>query len=247
MRNVASLVFTAGLAFLLLVIAAQLGFGEPPMRIGGEILAQAPGEVGATNIVTAVLLGYRGIDTLGELSILFAAATATGLVLVRGRRDCAHHAEEPPGGFILRTGADLLFPLLLVVGFYVILHGHLTPGGGFQGGVILAAAFFVLVLARPGKDGSGGMSHTAIAVIEGLAGAGFIAIGLWSLIDGGHFLRPMLGQGVMGQLLSAGTLPLLSLAVGLKVGAELAGLMTQLAEQPATARDPHPQAEDQAP
>jgi multicomponent Na+:H+ antiporter subunit B len=247
MRNVASLIFSAGLAFLLLVIAAQLGFGEPPMRVGGEIINQAPAEVGAANIVTAVLLGYRGIDTLGELSILFAAATAAGLVLVRGRKDCEQHASDPPGGFILRTGADLLFPLLLVVGLYIILHGHLTPGGGFQGGVILAAAFFVLVLARPGQDGSGGINHTAIAFIEGLAGAGFIALGLWSLWDSGDFLRPMLGTGVMGELLSAGTLPLLSLAVGLKVGAELAGLMTQIAEQPATPHHVHPQSEDGGP
>jgi multisubunit Na+/H+ antiporter MnhB subunit len=49
-----------------------------------------------------------------------------------------------------QVGADLFFPLLLVVGLYIILHGHLTPGGGFQGGVVLAAAFFIPVLARPG-------------------------------------------------------------------------------------------------
>jgi multicomponent Na+:H+ antiporter subunit B len=242
MRSIAALLFAGGLAFLLLIIASELGFGEPAMLIGGDILAKAPDEVGASNIVTAVLLGYRGIDTLGELSILFAAATAAGLVLVRGNKDCHAGANDPVGGFILRTGADLLFPLLLVVGFYIILHGHLTPGGGFQGGVILAAAFFVLVLARPGADGSGGMNHTAIAFIEGLAGVGFIGLGLWALVDNGNFLQPMLSQGVFGKLLSAGTLPLLSIAVGLKVGAELAGLMTQLAEQPAAPRhDPaHP-------
>jgi multicomponent Na+:H+ antiporter subunit B len=230
MRNIASLVFAAGLAFLLVVIASEIGFGTPKMLIGTGILAQAPDQVGAANIVTAVLLGYRGIDTLGELSILFAAASAAGLVLAR-RRDtgAAPRPADPPGGFILRTGADLLFPLLLVVGFYIIVHGHLTPGGGFQGGVILAAAFFVLVLARP----AGGMNHTAIAWVEGLAGAAFIGIGLWALWDNGDFLRPLLGHGVLGELLSAGTLPLLSLAVGLKVGAELAGLMTLLAEQSA--------------
>jgi multicomponent Na+:H+ antiporter subunit B len=77
------------------------------------------------------------------------------------------------------------------------------------------------------------MNHTAIAWVEGLAGAAFIGIGLWALWDNGDFLRPLLGQGVLGELLSAGTLPLLSLAVGLKVGAELAGLMTLLAEQSA--------------
>ena len=235
MRNLTSLLFTAGLAFLLLAIANALGFGAQTSSIGTNILADAPDRVGAANIVTAVLLGYRGIDTLGELAVLFAAATAAGLILAgrpAGKSSDESRVVSPPaGGFILRTGADLLFPLLLVVGLYIIVHGHLTPGGGFQGGVILAAAFFVLVLARPGCDGAGGMNHTAIAVIEGLAGAGFIALGLWSLWDNGNFLQPMLGHGVLGELLSAGTLPLLSMAVGLKVGAELAGLMTQLAGQ----------------
>jgi multicomponent Na+:H+ antiporter subunit B len=229
MRSIASLVFAGGLAFLLLVVAMQLGFGEPVMRVGGDILARAPDEVGASNIVAAVIFGYRGIDTMGELAVLFAAATSAGLVLARRRRDpAAPPRNDPPGGFILRAGTDLLFPLLLVVGLYIIAHGHLTPGGGFQGGVILASAFFVLVLARPAR----GLNHTAIAFIEGLAGAGFIGIGLWALWTEGAFLAPVLSKGVLGELLSAGAFPLLSLAVGLKVGAELAGLMTQLSEQP---------------
>jgi multicomponent Na+:H+ antiporter subunit B len=221
MRSIAAVLFTGGLGFLLLVIASQLGFGEPPMRVGQGILDVAAGEVGAANIVTSVLLAYRGLDTLGELSILFAAATAAGLALGHRRSDAP---SDPDGGFILRAGADLLFPLLLVVGFYIILHGHLTPGGGFQGGVILAAAFFIGVLARPGEA----LDHAAIVFIEGLAGAVFIGIGLWALLADGAFLKPMLGQGTLGTLLSAGTLPLLSLAIGLKVGSELAGLMTSL-------------------
>jgi len=227
MRNLASLLFVSGLAFLLLVIAAQLGFGSPGMAISQPILDQAPGEVGAANIVTAILLGYRGIDTLGELSILFAAATAAGLVLGHRRPEAR---RDPEAGFILRAGADLLFPLLLVVGLYIIVHGHLTPGGGFQGGVILAAAFFVTLLARPAR----GFSHAGISLIEGLAGAGFILLGLWALYAEGDFLKPLFGTGVMGELISAGSLPLLSMAVGLKVGAELAGLMAQIADTETT-------------
>ncbi|MEZ5541874.1 MAG: MnhB domain-containing protein [Pseudomonadota bacterium] len=223
MRNTVSLLFVAGLAFLLFVIAGQLGFGTAPMVVGQGINQAAPAAVGAANIVTSVVLGYRGIDTLGELAILFTAATAGGLMLGRPRAGAAH---DPEAGFILRTASDLLFPLLLVVGLFIILHGHLTPGGGFQGGVILAAAFFVPLLARPGTQ----FKHAGFAVVEGLAGASFIVIGLLGLVYGGDFLRPLLGLGEMGSLLSAGTLPLLYTAVGLKVGAELAGLMAHIAE-----------------
>lgn len=223
MRNVASLLFSGGLAFLLLALGAQLAFGDPVMRVGAQYLRVAGPELGAANLVTAILAGYRGFDTLGELSILFAAATAAGLVLGHRRADAP---RDPPGGLILRAGADLLFPLLLVVGIYIVLHGHLTPGGGFQGGVVLAAAFFVAVLADPSRS----LNQGLISWIEGFAGASFILIGIWALVADGDFLAPMLGTGVMGQILSAGTLPLLSVAIGLKVGSELAGLMAHLSD-----------------
>ena len=222
-RDFASLLFACGLAFLLLVLGAQFVFGSAPMLIGQEILSAAPAETGAANIVTSVVLGYRGIDTLGEIAILFTAATAAGLVLGRRRE---HARRDPEGGFILVASADLLFPLLLVVGFYIILHGHVTPGGGFQGGVILAAAFFIPLLARPGSS----VNHGGISLIEGLSGAAFIIIGLVSLYQGKQFLQPMLAKGQLGSLISAGTLPLLYLAVGLKVGAELAGLLAHIAD-----------------
>ncbi|MCP5351876.1 MAG: sodium:proton antiporter [Chromatiales bacterium] len=222
MRKAAALLFTIGLLFLLSVLFLRFELGEAPMRVGQDILAQAPEEVGAANIVTAVVLGYRGLDTLGEIAILFTAATAAGLVLSgmsrSGRRD-------PDGGFILRHGADLVYPFLLLAGMYIVVHGHLTPGGGFQGGVVLAAAFFLPLLARPSRE----PAYTVLGWVEGLAGAGFIAIGLWALAADQAFLTPWLAQGVIGDLFSAGTLPLLYLALGLKVGAELASLLAHLA------------------
>lgn len=223
-RNLASLVFAAGLGFLLTVLFLQFSFGAPPMIVGAGIQQDAAEAVGAANFVTAVVLAYRGIDTLGELSILFAAAAAAGLVL--GTGSPAAKSDED-AGFILRRGADLLFPLLLVVGLYIIMHGHLTPGGGFQGGVILAAAFFIPVLARPAR----GLRHATLSLVEGFAGASFILIGLLALLWDGEFLQPLLSTGVMGSLVSAGTLPLLYLAVGLKVGAELAGLLAHLMQR----------------
>lgn len=223
MRNLISFVFAGGLAFLLLVIVYQLDLGQPSMIVGQQMLERAGPDVGAPNIVTSVLLAYRAFDTLGELSVLFAAATTAGLVLGHRRSGAK---VDPDAGFILRTSADVLFPLILAVGCYIILYGHLTPGGGFQGGVILAAAFFLGVLGRPRAT----LDHHVIVYIEGLAGAGFIAVGLWALFTEGEFLKPLLDKGTMGDLISAGTLPLLSLPLGLKVGSELAGLMTALSE-----------------
>jgi len=224
MYRYTSIVFAVGLSLLLFGLVSQLDFGHAPMLVGTAINEVAVEQVGAANFVTAVVLGYRGIDTLGELAILFAASTAAGLVLGHARNPARRH--DANAGSVLLDGVDLLFPLLLTVGFYIILHGHLTPGGGFQGGVVLAAAFFVPVLARPGSS----LNHTALSIIEGLAGAGFIAIGLVALSAGDGFLQPLLGRGTLGSLISAGTLPLLYLAVGLKVGAELAGLLVTIAE-----------------
>lgn len=221
MRSLATLLFLGGLVFLLLVLTASLPFGRPPMVVGDAIAQAAANEVGAANFVTAVVLGYRGLDTLGELSILFAAATAGGLVLGASRGT----TRQRPAGFILRAGADVLFPLLLIVGLYIVMHGHLTPGGGFQGGVVLAAAFFLPLLARPQAS----IDHRWLTVTEGLAGTAFIAVGLIALFNDQPFLTPLLDKGVLGDLVSGGTLPLLYLAVGLKVGAELASLLSRLA------------------
>ena len=222
MQRFATLLFLTGLLFLLSVITGVLPFGSPPMLVGQAIQSAAIGETGSANIVTAVVLGYRGIDTLGELSILFAAATAGGLVL--GKHKISNQQKKNEAGFIFKSASDLLFPLLIVTGLYIVLHGHITPGGGFQGGVILATAFFLPVLARPAEA----LNHVGLSIVEGLSGTAFIVIGLLGLVDGGSFLQPLLDKGTAGDLLSAGTLPLLYLAVGLKVGAELAGLLSVL-------------------
>ena len=223
MRRLSSALFLLGLGLLIAAIFQTMEFGSVAPIAGQAINTVAAEQVGAANFVTAVVLAYRGFDTLLELTILFTAATAGGLVL---GKPGAGASRDPDSGFILRAGADLFFPLLLVVGLYIILHGHLTPGGGFQGGVILASAFFIPILARPGTS----MNHQQVSLIEGLAGAGFILIGLLAMLGGKEFLTPLLDQGELGALLSAGSLPLLYIAVGLKVGSELAGLLARLSE-----------------
>ncbi|MCB1866272.1 MAG: sodium:proton antiporter [Chromatiales bacterium] len=225
MHRFASLIFSLGLVALLFALGARLSTPGQLTTVGGPIAAQGPAVVGGTNVVTAVLFAYRGLDTLGEVSILFAAATAVGLVLSRGRAANGPGGHHARAGFVLRTGADVLFPFLAVVGLFIVAHGHLTPGGGFQGGVILAAAFFLGVLARADRP----LAHAAIAWLEGLAGLAFVGVAVGAFALDREFLAPLFGTGQTGALVSAGSLPLLSCAVGVKVGAELAGLMADLA------------------
>lgn len=221
-RDLAAFLFTLGLGVMLYSLMLQLPFGAAPMVVGEQVNALGTGAHGSANLVTAVVLGYRGLDTLGELTILFVAATAAGMVLGHCPLQGRGHAKA---GFILATAAELLFPFLILLGAYIILHGHLSPGGGFQGGAIIAAAYYVPLLAGSGRL----FSEQTGSLVEAVAGLGFIAIGLLGLWGEGQFLLPLWrDNGATGELLSAGTLPLLYLAVGLKVGSELAGLLARL-------------------
>ena len=230
MSKFSTLIFISGLSFLLIVITAQLPIAHPPMLIGQHIIDNAIQDTGVSNIVTSVVLAYRGLDTLGELAILFTAASAIGLLLVTQVNSSAKQVQISNPNFIIENALNLLFPLLLLVGFYIIFHGHLTPGGGFQGGVIIASAFFINILSKPFKttDSEIEKSHQNLTIIESLSGFTFIAIGLYALISGQDFLSPFLSHGQLGSLWSAGTLPFLYIAVGLKVGAELSSLLITL-------------------
>ena len=91
--------------------------------------------------------------------------------------------------------------------------------------MVLAVAFSMLVIVRPRRQS---INHGMVSIIESFAGVSFILIGVIALFKGQNFLQPLLGHGEFASLWSAGTLPLLYLAVGLKVGAELAGLLLAL-------------------
>ena len=118
---------------------------------------------------------------------------------------------------IVRTISRLLFPFLLLFGAYVILHGHLTPGGGFPGGVIVAAAVVLLILAYGIDSVLKRMSVTRAEVLESLGAIGIAIIGILGIIAGSAFLQNVFPTGQLGQLFSAGELPILYLSVGIKV------------------------------
>jgi len=185
-------------------------------------------DLGAANIVTAIIVTFRGLDTLGEVTVLFLTAAIVGLVLSQGRRkrDDARR-ELPRTGELLTTGTRLLVPLILLLGVYVFANGHLTPGGGFQGGAILASGVLLLLLTDPMRR----FSHGLIAAIESTAGLFFVGIGVLGVFLAGGFLdNRILPIGELGELFSAGAIPMIYSFVGLKVGAEFSSMLVNLAE-----------------
>ena len=183
-------------------------------------------DTGAANIVTAIVVTFRGLDTLGEVTVLFLTAAIVGLVLA-GSQQGRLRREQPAPGELLVTGTRLLVPLILLLGVYVFVNGHLTPGGGFQGGAILASAILMLLLADPLRE----FSHQLISAIESISGLVFVAIGLLGMVYAGGFLdNRILPLGTLGDLISAGAIPVIYSFIGLKVGAEFSSMMVNLSE-----------------
>ncbi len=186
------------------------------------------GDIGAANIVTAIIVTYRGLDTLGEVTVLFLTAAIVGLVLESGRQKATVTERNlPPPGELLTTGTQLLVPLILLLGAYVFINGHLTPGGGFQGGAILASAMLLVLLTTPLAS----FSHRLISAVESTSGLVFVGLGVLGMVWAGGFLdNRILPTGTLGELFSAGAIPVIYSFIGLKVGAEFSSMLVKLSE-----------------
>lgn len=129
---------------------------------------------------------------------------------------------------IVKTITALLIGFILLFGFYLILTGHLSPGGGFAGGVVCAAGLLLVVLAFGATSVRQRMGHSLAVLWESLGAIGFLAVALLGFITGtffAQFLRPSLEF----KLFTGGSIPVSNLAIGLKVGAGLFGAFLMLA------------------
>ncbi len=203
----------------IMLISLFLNFDVVSASIGTEIIGINADATGTANAVTSVVTYFRGFDTLGEVTILFLSIFGIGLGLEGYKDKLNIFAYE---NRLLKTAVDTLFPLIILFGFYVIIHGHLSPGGGFQGGVIIASAFLLMFLA---KNDDFALNHKIMGLIEALSGASFILIGLLGLLIMNRFFDNFLPLGTLGNLFSGGVIPLIYIFVGLKVSAEITALV----------------------
>lgn len=176
-------------------------------------------ESGPANIVTAIVADYRSFDTLGEVSVLFVSSL--GIALLLGTITTKRMELDFHPNFMLRVGSRALFGIILMTGVFVIVHGHLTPGGGFPGGTMIASSILLLYLA----DDQFRTRVKSFKVLESIAGSLYVVIGLVGLFLFDYFLVNFLDNGVLGELFSAGIIPIVYVLIGLKVGSEISGII----------------------
>lgn len=214
-------------------------FGEADTLIDSELsefyAEHTLEEIGALNIIAGIILDYRGFDTLGESHVLFIGICTVLLMLsIRGEKDeeqriladAQDRHFEPRHDEILQTVTRILTPMILIFGIYVIVNGHLSPGGGFSGGAILGAGLILYQNAF-------GYAHVQrFFTFRTFKYVSLCSLLFYSCAKGYHFftganhLESGISPGIPGNILSAGLLLPLNIVVGLVVACTMYALYT---------------------
>ncbi|MBW6514135.1 MAG: sodium:proton antiporter [Candidatus Syntrophosphaera sp.] len=221
------LIFVAIIGFAWVLFPLVRDFAQPQELnpLAAEYVRGSAADLNVPNVVTSVVVTYRGLDTLGEVTVLFLATAGIGYFL--RRRKSKQPDKRTPGSEILQTGARLLTPLIAILGIYIFTHGHLSPGGGFQGGVVIASGILLIFLAETEFR----LSHLLLHLSESLSGIVYVLLGLLGLLllGANHYLDPRyLLAGRYLALFSAGAVPIIYSLIGVKVGSELASVLSSI-------------------
>lgn len=188
------------------------------------------------NSITGMILDYRAFDTLGESFVLFSAVTCV-FVLLQGLKDDSNYnyskgliVDKDP---IVKYAASILIPIIFIFGIYVVLNGHLSPGGGFSGGAILGAGLIVFSLAFGDEVAHKFFKLKTFKTISAIALSGYAITKCYSFFMGGmHVLYPMSYHDPIaewfhsfadGSILSGGYILILNICVGAVVACTMYG------------------------
>ena len=187
-------------------------------------------DTGAINLITAILFDYRGFDTLGEATVIFAAASTVAFLVPKDIPKMLSCRFT----LITQQSISFIIPFLFLFGFYLIAFGHLSPGGGFTGGVVMAAVVILLTVVFGIKYSDHQIRPKYKSFLESFGAMGFVMVGLAGILMGGNFLansQAGFNLGIPGSIYSSGLIPLINLMTGLKVAAGLSLIFTSLIKE----------------
>ena len=204
-------------------------------EVPARYIEQGLQETGAVNIVTGMILDYRAFDTFGEANVLYISVCAV-FILMRidsiGKKKSMEQQQadeddqiyEPMHDTILQQIAKVLVPPIMIFGIYVILNGHLSPGGGFSGGAIIGAALILYLNAFGFKKTQRFFTMKTFKGIS-FAALGFYALSKsYSFFTGANHIESHIPLGTPGNILSSGLILPLNICVGLVVTATMYGI-----------------------
>lgn len=207
-----------GLGFLLVWGVVGLPpFGDYIGPYGDIVAKLTEPQRHIANAVTAVVFDYRGFDTMGEELILFATASSVAILLRETRSHDTEDIVDAVRSDAVAGVGVLAAIATLLVGFDIVAHGFITPGGGFQGGVVLAAAVALIFLAAEYYAYNRLAFAELAEPVESIGAGGFVALGLISFAFGLAFLQNFMGLGVTGRIRSGGSAAVVNWAAALAV------------------------------
>ncbi|GAA3440543.1 MnhB domain-containing protein [Kutzneria kofuensis] len=226
-----------GVGTLIVLAVLKLPFGGlvHPYR---ELSVPAAIGRSSPNIVSSVNFDQRALDTLGEETILLGSVVGAA-ALLRPSKNEREQLDRDEGRVLEATKllGYLLLPVTLIVGADVVTHGHLTPGGGFQGGVVLATGVHLLYVAGSYRMLRRLRPTKWYQLAEAVAAGAFVVLGLVGLLLTGAFLANVLPLGVLGDLFSSGTVFFLNVAVGAAVTSGVVVLLAGFLAQALSVRE----------
>ena len=211
------------IAVLLTTLAYMPPFAQPDNPANNEVYARyierGVEDTGAINIVAAILLDYRSFDTLGESFVLFTAAIAVLMMISTppGAKTKAPKADAYEHPLMLRYAVMFVAPFVMIFGVYIILNGHLSPGGGFSGGAILGAGVSLYAVAYGTDKVRTVFNFKVLTTCIGFALLFYVLAKGYSFSMGASGLSTGIPLGRPGSLLSGGLILPLNIAVGLVV------------------------------
>ena len=180
-------------------------------------------ETGALNIVSGMILTYRAFDTFGETNVLFIATCCVMIMLMvddavlKKQSELNDRRFEPKNDTILQGAAFVLCPVIFIFGIYIILNGHLSPGGGFSGGSIMGAGLILYVAAFGFKKTQRFFDEHIYKIAKITALCMYGLIGTYFYMTGANGIDNHIPLGTAGHILSSGIILPINICVGLEV------------------------------